>query len=178
MIFQIDYKSNNKYQKYFNYNKRFLLDYKLFNDNNIQEFLNQYDYNLDFKIDVGYEYATNAILCDALRLMILYELGGVYIDADVYFKPNIINLESNLFNDFGNRTIILSTKSFYFMRAPKHSRYIKYILDLYLRASKLKLDIHMLKKLKLKEYLDEIMIIRESYLEPFFTHEQITTGNK
>jgi len=182
MIFQIDYKSNNKYDIYFNYNSTFELnDYIIFNDEKINSFLlqfNYYDIFNSFKVDQSSSFAENAILCDALRLMILYEFGGVYIDADVYFKKEIINIENHFQEKFNDRTIILSNRSFYFLRAKKKSKYIKKILDYYIQSKVLKLDIFMLRNIEILKYHKELMIIPEKYLKPFFEHHKITTGLK
>jgi mannosyltransferase OCH1-like enzyme len=182
MIFQIDYKSNHKYDQYFQRNlKHNLENYQVFDDQKIEDFLVQYDYKSfidNVKIDDTYQYASKAIICDAIRLMILYELGGIYVDADVYFKNSITNLEDHLKQQFGNRTIILSTRSFFFMAAPPKSRYIKMILDIYLNADCLKLDVFMFRKINIKKFRNELMVISEEFTKNFFTHAQITTGKK
>lgn len=179
MIFQIDYKSGGKYDDYFNYNKNYnLVDYYRYDDKLIEKFLIDYGYlNIfkNFKIETRFQYAHNAILCDVLRVMILYEIGGIYLDADVKFQEEIVNLDNDLLDKFGNKTIMIDNKSFFFIRAPKHSKYIKMILDSYLKCKYLSVDVFMLKKHHLLEYLNEVAIITPGFLEKYFIHFQVTT---
>jgi len=182
MIIQINYNTN-IYDEYFKYNQKYKeLNLCIYDNTKIDSFLKEYNYYdifYNYKIPPEYEYASKAILCDALRLMIIYEKGGIYIDSDVYFNNNIYNLESNLEQEFGDRTLMLSTKSLFFFRAKKHSPYIKHLLDKYLNQKYLKIDIYMVGGFNLKKYSNELMFLSEDYLtRHYFDHIQITTSKK
>jgi len=182
MIFQIDYMSNDKYKRYFEFNSKYNIpNHIIFNDIKINEFLNEYGYFdvfKSFKVDPVYNYAKKAILCDVLRLMILYEFGGIYVDADVFFTPEIVNIENHFNEKFQNKTILLSTRSFFFLKAEKKSKYIEKILSLYYKAELLRLDIFMLNKIEIVKYANELMVIPETHIKQFFTHDQITSKLK
>lgn len=183
MIFQIDYKSEGKYDKYFDANRNYIdfIDYKLYADSDISYFLGKYGWEDEFynaKVHPTYEYAHNAILCDLLRLMILYEFGGIYVDADVRFRNDIITLEAELQRKFGHRALVVINKSLFFLRASKHSPYIRQLLDVYVKTSELTLDIFMNKRHQISKFSDEMSIVSHDYLNTYFTHEQVTTNEK
>lgn len=178
MIFQINYDTND-YDNFLEFNEKLhIKNYMIFDDDLIQDFLKKYNYYDKFynlKIAPTHEYIRNPILCDALRLMILYEFGGIYIDADVFFKENMHNLEDDLYARFGNRTLMLSMKSLFFVKAEAKSPYIKELLNTYLNADELRLDVRMINRYDLKKYINELMIIDHNFLDKYFDHHQITT---
>lgn len=135
MIFQINYKTN-KYDEYINKNKHLTdqLDYKLFNTDSIETFLDEYGYRDEFDSLVVVDserHQEMAIKCDYLRLMILYELGGVYIDIDSILYDDILTLEDDLLEKFGYNNIVSNTRSLFFIKGLKGSSYIKSLLDVY-----------------------------------------------
>jgi len=175
MIFQLNYLSDGKFDGYFEANKQITnsIDYTLFGDKEINDFLMEYGYYDLFHSKQIYEplmYAENAIRCDLLRLLILYELGGVYIDADVSFTNEMLFLESDLFDGYGNRNVVLSNRSLYFIKGIKHSKYIKNQIDLYINSEYLHLDVMMNTKHELTKFHKELMIVPNESLFKYFTH--------
>lgn len=180
MIFQIDYKSGGKYDDYFEHNRNSYsnINYMRFHEQLIDDFLKEYRYFDLFNnlvVHKQFHYAHNAILCDALRLMILYELGGTYIDADVIFTKNVSHLEEDLCKQFDDKTIVLSNRSLYFISAPKRAPYVKHLLDKYLTTDYLTLDIFMNRRHFLTKFHNEIAIVDHEFLTKYFKHEQVTT---
>ena len=173
MLFQINIGSKGLYDSYFESNEPIIdsLDYELFDDSKVDDFLKDYGYyDIWHKKQVHetYMYGVMAIKCAFLRLMILYELGGVYVDADVYFTKEVINLESHLNNRFAERNVVLSNRSLYFIKGIKKSDYIKSTLDLYLDAPYLKSDVRMTSNRRLKQFHKELMIVPEEYFKKYF----------
>jgi len=183
MIFQINYQSSGKYDAYFYQNRKYIakMDHKIFRDIEIEAFLDEYSHADMFhslKIHPMYEYARTAILCDVLRLLILYEIGGIYLDADCIFEPEIVLMEQELERSFGSRNLVMDTRSLFFIKGQKQSEFINYLLSLYLNAEYLTLDVFMINKHKISVYFDSLNILSTKYLTKFFRHEQMTTNDK
>jgi len=174
MIFQIDYQSGGLYDSYFEANKPIItsLDHKVFGDSEIDTFLIDYGYYDLFhskKVADVHMYAEKPIKCALLRLMILYELGGVYVDADVTFTDEVVSLEKDL-NKYGNRNVVLSNRSLYFIKGVSKSKFIKYMMDLYLNSDYMVTDTVMNKKHELSMFHKELMIIPPDSLSKYFLH--------
>lgn len=178
MIFQISYKTN-AYDDYLLAQKEFIKGSRIiFDTHMVNSFLEYYGYREKFeklRIKPGCEYAKNAILMDAFRLMVLYELGGVYIDADVHFTPEIKNLESDLWKKFKDRNVLVRTKSLFFIKGIKNSALIEHLLRRYLNADELDYDVKMLGTWNLHEFKDEIAIIEPQFLNKYLIHDKVTT---
>lgn len=177
MIFQIDYLSGGRFDLYFNSNKGICdsLDYKRYTDVEIDSFLREYGYYDLFyskKVFKPLLYAEKAIKCDLLRLLICYELGGIYVDADVYFTSNIIYLEDNLSKRYGNRNVMLLNRSLYFIRGLRKSRFMNYMVNMYRDADYLHLDVMMNKRHPISKFHDELMIIPNETLDRYFQHKK------
>lgn len=176
MIFQLKYKTMN-YDLYFEESKG-KLNRLIFDTQMINTFLECYGYSERFdklKVKPGCEHAKNAILMDAFRLMVLYEMGGVYIDADVTFTDKINELEQDLFYKFGDRSVIVRTNSLYFIKGVKDSRFIEHLLWRYLSADALDYDVKMLKGWKLSDFASEVAIVEPEFLNKYFIHDKVTT---
>ena len=176
MIFQINYKTN-KYSSYLKMNHAMIkginLDYKLFDDDEIDYFLKHYKYYNTF-----YSLKSQEImfLCDALRVLILYELGGIYIDADTIFLSEIIRMENDLLKIFGDRNIITMQRSMYFIRGVKHSEFMRRLKEIYFRVDELTWDIHMLRMINISDYAGYMAFIEKKRLAKYFIHDKVTTG--
>lgn len=174
MIFQIDYESGGRYDSYFESNRCLYdsLDYRLYGDREIDLFLREYGYYDLFhskKVADGHMYAEKPIKCALLRLMILYEFGGVYVDADVTFTKEVVNLEEDL-DKYGNRNVVLSSRSLYFIKGVRKSGFIKHLMDLYLDSDFMVTDTVMNKKHELSKFYKELMIIPSNSLSKYFHH--------
>jgi len=179
MIYQISYQTD-KYNHFFEANNEITkkIHHRVLRDEHINLFLKEFGYYEWFKslkIHPTRKYAEKAILCDVIRLLYLYEFGGVYVDADVIFSENVIKLEKCLRIKYGERNISLVNNSLFFIRGIKHSPYLNHLINCYRKATYLYLDVEMLKNRNLVEYKDEVTIISKDFLKTFFTHEQLTT---
>jgi len=179
MIFQIKYQTDN-YNEYYDRNKKYTdkLDYKLFDDNEIEYFLKHYNYYETFNsliVDSSNMIFKNAIMCDALRLMILYELGGVYIDSDVITHPDILTLENDLTIFKGN--ILTDTLSLYFIKGSQKSDLIFSLLQKYTTGKPLLLDVKMIKMRDIFKFRD-FSIVSNNFTQKYITHHKITTTEK
>jgi len=175
MIFQINYKTD-KYDWYIEKNQDIIkqLDYKLFDDDEIDYFLSHYKWKEQFDSIIVHEsekWQEIAIKCDFLRLLILYELGGTYIDVDVIFYDNILNMESYLDIKFGYRNVVTENRSLYFIRGIKHSSYIKSLIDVYLFDKKLSYDITQIPIKTFFNFRNNVAIIGVNTLEMYFYHK-------
>ena len=175
MIFQIDYQSGGLYTEYFNKNKEIGLDnHTVFGDEDIDRFLVEYGYKDIFmskKVAERCLYAEKPIKCALLRLMILYEFGGIYVDADVLFKENIVNLEKDLTDKYDNRNVMLDSGSLYFVKGIKKSKFMRYLLDVYLNRDYMVTDTIMTKECKLTKFHKELMVMPALSLNKYFHHD-------
>lgn len=180
MIFQIDYHSGGRFDSYFELNNGFYdsLDYKLYDNKGIDIFLREhghYDLFHSKEVFEPVRHAENAIRCDLLRLLILYEFGGVYVDADVTFTNKIVTLENDLEERYGNRNVVLLNRSLYFMKGVRKSNYINYLLDIYKGSEFLHVDVEMNKRHELSKFHKELMVVPNEVLSGYFTHRPDTT---
>lgn len=173
MIFQINYQTD-KYNSYYDINKPYTdkLDYKLFGTEDIDNFLKEFGYK---EVVETLEYNHLMFLCALLRLLIIYEFGGTYLDSDIVLNPSIKNMEAELDAKFGDRCIIPFTRSLFFIRAPKHSIFIKYLIDKYLMKIVLTYDVKMLSFLNLPKFSKDIALVDEETLKQYFKHDKVTT---
>ena len=179
MIFQIKYKTDD-YNDYYIKNKEYTdkLDYKLFDDNEVEYFLKHYSYINIFNslvIDSSALKFKNAIFCDALRLMILYELGGIYIDSDITMKQKILTLEDDL--KIFKENILLDHLSLFFIKGSQKSDLIYSLLQKYSKDIPLQLDVKMVKMKDIFKFRN-FSLISEKYLMDYFTHHKVTTLDK
>lgn len=179
MIFQIDYHSGGQFDSFFadNINLSNKINHKVFGDIEVDNFLNEYGYHDIFhskNVLPRYKFAEMAIRCDFLRLMILYELGGIYIDADSTFTDKIVDLETDLVKNFGDRDVLLTNRSLFFVKSKKKSKYIKHLLDVYINSDILTVDVGMIQRHQLSKYHKDLMLIHPEYIQSYFTYLPIT----
>jgi len=173
MIFQINYKSNGKYDEYFDKNRSISskLNHVIYEDEFIDDFLDSYGYREwveSVKITRNYKHLRIPIICDLIRLLILYEKGGIYIDADTIFKDKMLELESNM-EKYGNRNVFLDNKNLGFVRGIKHSGYLKKVLAAY-KAKELTVDKFMVYDRKLSNNHKELFLLPYDHVNRYFTH--------
>ena len=178
MIFQIDYMSSGLYDDYFYRNSSLCssLDYFVYRDDDIQKFLCKYGYTDIFYtkvVDGSCILRERPIRCALLRLMILYEIGGIYVDADTLFTENITKLEEDLISRYGDRNIVLDTRSLYFIKGVKGSKYIKYLLDLYINCDTMKTDVVMNSRQRILGFEKELVVVPKSYIDTYFYHQSL-----
>lgn len=180
MIFQICYNTD-KYNDFYTKNEKYIsqLDYKLYRDDDIEYFLNHYGYYDRFhKANVvkSLESSRSVILCDMLRVMILYEVGGTYIDSDTIFNDSIVSLEEDFSFVFGNRTVVTENRSLYFIKSNSKSEYIHSVLQKYLTRDELVLDVFMNPYNNMTKFRSEIAIVSHTTLSKYFNHKGISTS--
>jgi len=175
MIFQINYQTN-KYDGYILKNRSIVneLNYKLFDDKEIDYFLKHYRYEDKFHSLSVYEsekWQEVAIKCDYLRLVILYELGGVYIDIDSIFYDGMLGLDYFLNKKFGNNNVVTENRSLFFIRGVKKSKYIKSLVDIYNNRNMLSYDTSMVSVKSFFNFRLGVRIIKQSTLDKYFYHK-------
>lgn len=107
--------------------------------------------------------------CDFLRLIILYELGCVYVDSDCIFTEIICESE------FIKNHVIHDSLSLFFISSNAKNPVVKYMLEQYI-TKQIKHDILMFNKLELMKQC--IMYNEKISFEDdfkFIIHEKITT---
>jgi len=180
MIHQISYRTN-AYDDFFLINERYSsqINHRIWYDDEIEYFLKHFGYYDLFHSKViqdQVKFAETAIRCDFLRIMILKEFGGLYIDADVIFKDNIVKIEEDLYETFGGRTLVTDNKSLFFLRSDPDSELINYFFETYKNARVLRLDVKMFEIFSYRKFLRNMMIISYKYLYEYFKHTRETTG--
>lgn len=103
--------------------ERYLTDYKIveWNEDN-------FDINSNIYVKEAYENKKYAFVTDYVRLFVLYNYGGIYMDTDVEIIKNIdIFLTNNAFSSFENNNYIPTG----LMGAKKGNEWIKTLLDEY-----------------------------------------------
>ncbi len=174
MIFQINYQTD-KYDQFFEVNKPlipYLDGYEVFDTNGVDYFLRHYGY-----YDMFYSLNSDRVvfLCDALRVLILYELGGVYIDADTVFMPQINQFEDDLKLVFNDRNLLTMSRSMYFIKGVKKSKFMEKLKEIYFTRGRLIYDIHMLSVVRISEFPDTLAFVDNKRLDKYFLHSKITT---
>ena len=181
-IFQIKYQSS-AYDKFYEKNKEYLPTVQIYDDAWISNFIAKYDY-----VDVINSFRTvpllhyarykKAFFCDLLRVLILYEFGGVYIDSDVWFTENIINLESYLQKTYGNTSIIFNNGSLPFMYVPQaKNKFITALRNIFISGCAVARDIEMTARLPEDSSIN-LCRVSEQELSPYFKHILQTTKKK
>lgn len=110
-------------KKYMESWRKFCPDYKLieWNEENFDINCNQY-------VKEAYDAKKWAFVTDYVRLYVLYNYGGIYLDTDVEIIKSIDEfLSYPAFSGFENESLIPTA----IMGAHKHSNWIKYLLDYY-----------------------------------------------
>jgi len=174
MIFQINYNTN-KFDDYIIRNKHITdkLNYKLFDTDECNYFLKHYNYYDKFyslKVIEFEKWQETAIKCDYLRLLILYELGGIYIDVDVIFYDMMIDLEYFLNKKFSNNNVVTESRSLFFIRGIRQSKYIKSLLNIYKYRNKLTYDVSSFTVKNFFNFKLGVRIIQQSTLDKYFYH--------
>lgn len=174
MIFQLNYNDTQKYDKYYESNLHITkhLEHKIFYHKDIYEFLEKYNYTESFeklKFDNRFLYCIDALKCDFLRLIILYELGGVYVDSDCIFTEIIDESE------FINNLVMHDSLSLFFISSNAKNPVVKYMIEQYI-TKQIKHDILMFNKLELMKQciIHNEKISFETDFK-FIIHEKITT---
>ena len=175
-LFQLSYKTD-KYQEYFELNKHITknINYELYDTQKIESFLEFYGYKETFQnLKIKHKHAENAIKCDFIRLCILYEFGGMYIDADCVFKDLsfIYKLDVNILH-------IPESRSMYFLKVNQNNPLIKELIYSYNSSQYIGYDIDMVSKLQLLKnsllYKTKVDFVPDIELQKCFEHKKITT---
>jgi mannosyltransferase OCH1-like enzyme len=175
-LFQLSYKTD-KYQDYFELNNLITksIDYEIYDTQKVESFLEFYGYNEVFQnLKIKHIYAENAIKCDFIRLCLLYEFGGIYIDADCVLKDLsfIYNLDDNILH-------IPESRSMYFLKVNQNNPLIKELIYSYISSQNIGYDIEMVSKLQLLKnsliYKTVVNFIQDKELQKCFEHKKITT---
>lgn len=108
--------------------KRFCPDYEIIEWNEDNFDINQYEY-----VKYCYREKKWAFLSDFVRLIVVYEQGGIYFDTDVELikSPNEL-LKYEAFYGFENKEIIATGLGF---GAEKEHKTVKEMIDIYLSLS-------------------------------------------
>lgn len=176
-LFQLSYKTD-IYQEYFELNKHITknINYELYDTQKIESFLEFYGYTELFQnLKIKHKHAENAIKCDFIRLCILYEFGGIYIDADCIFRDLsfIFNLDDNILH-------IPESRSMYFLKVNQNNPLIKELIYSYNSSQNIGYDIDMVSKLQLLKnsltYNIIVNFIQDKEFEKCFAHKKITTS--
>jgi len=143
MIIQIFWGSDDigKYQKYIDLNKDKLKDnWKLLTHSEILKLLNN-EYN--FLDDPLFRRQNITFQADLVRLLVMEKLGGCYIDLDVEFLVDTIQLEEEA-NKIHDKDIFLWDTLFFF-KVQQNSQSLNYLLNYYIeRKYNLQFDFKML----------------------------------
>lgn len=181
MIFQINYKTD-RYDGFYRENQEYIpsLNYKLYDTDGVEYFLNHYGYMTKFrllKIEAPDPLLVVPILCDFIRVAILYEFGGIYLDSDIIFREDVVSMEDDLDDMYGDKNVLLLSRSLHFIRGISKSRYMKYIMDKYNNSPTLFTDAKVLKSLNFTEFRDDMTITTDKIMDKYFIHSMIT-GNE
>ena len=103
--------------------KKYLPDYEIIEWNE-----DNFDVNSNLYVKEAYENKKYAFVTDYVRLLVLYNYGGIYMDTDVEIIKNIdVFLDNNAFSSFENNNYIPTG----IMAAKKGNKWIKMLLDEY-----------------------------------------------
>ena len=103
--------------------KKILIGYEIIEWNE-----DNFDVNSNLYVKEAYENKKYAFVTDYVRLLILYNYGGIYMDTDVEIIKNIdVFLDNNAFSSFENNNYIPTG----IMAAKKGNKWIKMLLDEY-----------------------------------------------
>lgn len=112
--------------------KKFLPDYEIIEWNE-----DNFDVNMNRYVKEAYENKKFAFVTDFVRLYVLYNYGGIYMDTDVeVLKPLDIFLKHPAFSGFENNNFIPTG----IMASKKNNKWVKLLLDDYNDISFVKED--------------------------------------
>ena len=112
--------------------KKYLPDYEIIEWNE-----DNFDINSNKYLKEAYENRKYAFASDYIRLKVLYDFGGIYMDTDVEVIKNLdYFLNNEAFSGFENNNFIPTG----IMAAKKHNKWIKKLLDDYNDISFIKKD--------------------------------------
>jgi len=175
MMFQVNHNDNPNYGIYRTANAAHLrnVKHRIYNQRASRRFLSRYGYREAFDNITIHHHSTASlpsVQAALLRLAILYEVGGIYLDADIYVTPQIYRLPEFVAGYSASQTLMLTTGALYFLAAPPQAKGVKKMLEYYLDQSPKSFDVDV-------DWgpLPHTATIDPQELTPYFRHDLATS---